>query len=130
MRWQDIREGMAVFESTGRKVGHVETLRDGYFFLVHEPRLPLVTERIVVNAADSVAGVDENGVHLRHERLELLARQMRPRDAQSSVQVAPGEDVSSLRRGDEDRRPLDVDDLREQRQEHVGRPGVSPMPSG
>jgi hypothetical protein len=128
MSSQDIREGMAVFDSTGRRTGHVESLREGHFFLVYEPTVPLVKERIVVNVADSVAGVDKDGVHLRHERLELLSRQMRPRESQSSVQVAPGEDVSSLHRGDEDRRPLDADDLREQRQEQEGRVGASPIP--
>ena len=106
MSSEEIREGMAVFDPAGRPVGHVESLQGGYFFLTHEPRIPLLIERIAVDASASVASVDLGGVHLRYGRQELLARQMRPRAAQSSHQVAPGEDISSVHRGDEDHRPL------------------------
>jgi len=112
--WQEIREGMTVFDATGRNVGHVETLADGHFFLTHDSTIPLVRERIVVDAEASVASVEADGVHLRHDRQELLSMNSRPRDSKSSHQVAPGEDVSSVRRGDEDHRPLDHDDLRAQ----------------
>ena len=114
MASEELREGMAVFDEAGRRMGYVEDLRDGHFFLTHATLIPLVKERIVVDAAASVASVDADGAHLRHDRQELLARQMRPPDAQSSRQVAPGEDVSSVRRGDEDRRELDQDDFRQQ----------------
>ena len=117
MSWEEIREGMAVFDPPGRCLGSVETPQGGYFFLAHESKIPLVKERIVVDAGASVASVDARGVHLRHDREQLLTRQLRPRDSQSSRQVAPGEDVSSVHRGDEDRRPLDHDDLRAQRDE-------------
>ena len=103
---------MAVFDASGRRIGSVESISDRHFFLTREPLLPLVKERIVVDASASVASVDANGVHLRHDRQELLAQHMRPRDAQSSRQVSPGEDTSSIRRGDEDHRPLDADDLK------------------
>jgi hypothetical protein len=127
----EIREGMAVFDETGRKIGEVEDLRDGHFFLTHTPTIPLVKERIAVDAAASVASVDADGVHLRHDRLELLARQMRPPESQSSRQVAPGEDASSIRRGDEDRRPLDTDDIRDEQREGGGTlPPHDPMSSG
>jgi len=127
---EEIQEGMAVFDPAGRPVGHVESFQGGYFFLTHEPKIPLLTERIVVDANASVASVDRSGVHLRYDRQELLARQMRPRDAQSSRQVAPGEDISSVHRGDEDHRPLDNDDLRAQRRDREGRADVSPMRPG
>lgn len=100
---------MAVFDVTGRKLGRVEDLRDGHFFLTHAL---LVTERIVVDAAVSVAYVDAQGVHLRSDREDLLTRLTRPPESQSSRQVAPGEDATSIHRGDEDRRPLDADDVR------------------
>ncbi len=106
-----IREGMAVFDVTGRQLGRVEDLRDGHFFLT---RALLVKERIVVDAAASVAYVDEQGVHLRSDREDLLTRLTRPPEAQSSRQVAPGEDATSVHRGDEDRRQLDADDLRQE----------------
>jgi hypothetical protein len=111
---REIREGMAVFDASGHCIGDVEALTDGYFFLTREPLLPLVKERIVVDASASVVSVDASGVHLRHDRQELLARQMRPPNAQSSRQVSPGEDASSIHRGDEDHRPFDVDDLKQQ----------------
>jgi len=114
----EIREGLAVLDSTGRRIGTVETPTEGYFFLTHDSKIPLVRERIVVDVAASVHSVDDEGVHLRHDREELLARQLRPRDTKSSRQVAPNEDVSSVHRGDEDRRPLDADDLRQQRPKH------------
>lgn len=115
---------MAVFDGSGRPIGYVESLSGGHFFLTREPLLPLVKERIVVDASASVASVDANGVHLRHDRQELLAHHMRPRGAQSSRQVSPGEDTSSIRRGDEDHRPLDADDLREERKASKGRAPV------
>jgi hypothetical protein len=131
MNWQEIREGMAVFDSAGRRVGHVEASRHGHFFLTHEAAIPLSKERIVVDADASVASVDKDGVHLRHDRQELLALSIRPRDSQSSRQVAPGEDVSSVHRGDEDRRPLDTGELREQRREQEGQPpGTRPTNPG
>lgn len=117
MNRAEIQEGLAVLDSTGRRIGSVETPTGAYFFLTHDSN-PLVRERIVVDVVASVDSVDDEGVHLRHDREELLARQMRPRDAKSSRQVAHGEDVSSVHRGDEDRRPLDADDLRQQRSEH------------
>jgi len=121
----EIREGMAVFDPTGRRMGRVETLRNGHFFLTHETLIPLVQERIVVDADRSVVSVDVDGVHLRHDRRDLVALHARPRDAQSSRQVAPGEDISSVHRGDEDRRPLDHDDLLDRE----GRGGMSPLSS-
>jgi hypothetical protein len=124
-----IREGMAVFDSTGKRAGRVEALRSGHFFLTRETLIPLVQERIVVDAALSVASVDADGVHLRHDRQELLTLNARPRDAQSSHQVAPGEDISAVHRGDEDRRPLDHDDVRAQRLDREGRGDTSPMSS-
>jgi len=125
--WQEIREGMTVFDSTGQNVGFVETLRNGHFFLTHDSKIPLVRERIVVDAETSVASVEADGVHLRHDRQDLLLKNSRPRDSKSSHQVAPGEDVSSVHRGDEDRRPLDHDDARAQRADKEGRADVSPM---
>ena len=110
-----LREGMSVFDPSGRRVGEVETLRNGYFFLTHTSRVPLVQDRIVVNAADSVERVDASGVHLRHDRQDLLARQMRPPEAKNLREVSPGEDVSQLHRGDEERRQLDRDDLRDRK---------------
>ncbi len=104
----ELREGLAVFDPSGRVIGEVEDLRDGHFFLTREPAIPLVKERIVVDAAASVASVDADGVHLRHDREELLRRQLRPAEVLSSRQVAPGEDPSHLHRGDEDRRPADT----------------------
>ena len=127
MSAQELREGMAVFDAAGRRVGHVEDLRHGHFFLTRETLIPLVKERIVVDASVSVASVDADGAHLRHDRQELLARQMRPPEAQSSRQVAPGQDVSSIHRGDEDRRELDADDLR---QRGEARGGGSAAPAG
>lgn len=118
----ELREGMAVFDATGRRLGQVEDLRDGHFFLT---RTSLVKERIVVDAAASVAFVDAEGVHLRSNREELLARQMRPPEEMSSRQVALGEDAASVRRGDEDRRELDADDLRNQQ---MGPPTATPRP--
>jgi len=125
--WQEIREGMAVFDPTGRNVGQVEALRNGHFFLTHQPKIPLVRERIVVDAETSVASVDANGVHLRHDRQDLLSMKSRPRESKSSRQLAAGEDVSSVHRGDEDRRPLDHDDLRAHRDDTEGRAEVSPV---
>ena len=110
---RDITKGMAVFDTTGRNVGRVEAPTGAYFFLTHDTKIPVVRERIVVDVEASVESVDDDGVHLRHDREELLAQQSRPRDAKSSRQVAPGEDVASVHRGDEDRRPLDADDLRD-----------------
>ena len=131
MSLEKIREGMAVFDPPGKHLGQVEapveTPNGGYFFLTHESKIPLVTERIAVEVDASVATVDDRGVHLRHNRDELLARQLRPRESKSSRQVAPGEDVSSVHRGDEDQRPLDHDDVKAQRQEKEGRADVSPM---
>ncbi len=127
MSWQEIHEGMTVFDTAGRDVGFVEIVRNGHFFLTHDTKIPLVRERIVVDADTSVASVDAKGVHLRYDRQELLLMKARPRDSKSSHQVAPGEDVSSVHRGDEDRRPLDHEDLRAQRDEREGRAGVSPM---
>jgi len=116
---------MAVFDVTGRKLGKVQDLRDGHFFLTHTS---LVKERIVVDAAASVASVDADGVHLRSDREELLARQMRAPETQSSGQVGQGEDAGHLRRGDEDGRQLDADELRQQDGTATGaRGGVSPM---
>ena len=117
---REIREGMAVFDASGHRIGYVEILGDEHFFLTHEPPIPLVKERIVVDAAASVASVNASGVHLRHDRQELLAHQTRPPDAKSSRQVSPGEDTSSIRRGDEDHRPLDADDLQKQRKASEG----------
>ena len=102
MNRAEIREGQAVLDSTGRRIGVVETPTGAYFFLTHDTKIPLVRERIVVDVEASVDSVDDEGVHLRHDREELLARQLRPRDAKSSHQVAHGEDVSSVHRGDED----------------------------
>ena len=96
----------------------METPTDGYFFLAYYSRFLWCRERIVVDVEASVRTVDDEGVHLRHDCEELLARQMRPRDTKSSRQVAPGEDVLSVHRGDEDRRPLDADDVRQQRLKH------------
>ena len=127
MNWQDIREGMEVFDPTGRNIGHVEIVRNGHFFLTHDTLIPVVRERIVVDARTSVASVDAAGVHLRHDRLGLLSLNARPLDSKSSHEVAPGEDVSAVHRGDEDRRPLDHDDLRTQRNDREGRAGESPM---
>ncbi len=80
--WQaEIREGMAVFDVAGRQLGRVEDLRGGHFFLT---RALLVTERIVVDVAASVASVDDQGVHLRSDREELLTRRVRPPETQSS----------------------------------------------
>lgn len=106
---------MAVFDPSGRRIGYVESLHNGHFFLTRETLLPLVRERIVVDASASVASVDAQGAHLRHDRQELLGRQLRPPEARSSHQLSPGEDPSSIRRGDEDRRPLDSDDPRAER---------------
>ncbi|MGZ3446325.1 MAG: hypothetical protein ACXWLG_13145 [Myxococcaceae bacterium] len=100
---------MAVFDVAGRQLGRVEDLHGGHFFLT---RALLVTERIVVDAAASVAYVDDRGVHLRSDREDLLTRRTRPPETKSSRQVAPGEDAASIRRGDEDRRQLDADDAR------------------
>ena len=127
MNWQEIREGMTVFDPAGRDIGHVEIIRNGHFFLTHDTLIPVVRERIVVDADTSVARVDAAGVHLRHGRHELLALNARPRDSKSSHGVTAGEDVSGVHRGDEDRRPLDQDDLRAQRREQEGRAGESPM---
>lgn len=121
----ELREGMAVYDVAGRHLGKLEDLRDGHFFLT---RAFLVKERIVVDAAASVAFVDADGVHLRSDRRELLARQMRPPESQSSRQVGPGEDAGSLHRGDEDRRQLDADDLRRaQTVPRTAEGGASPM---
>ena len=129
MNWQEkIHDGMAVFDPSGRRVGEVEAFSNGHFFVTHE--MPLATERIVVDADASVLSVEADGVHLRHDRQELLTLNARPRDSQSSRQVAPGEDVSSLHRGDEDRRPLDADDARAERRDEEGRADVSPMRPG
>ena len=111
---------MTVFDASGHRIGYVEALSEGHFFLTREPALPLVKERIVVEASASVVSVDATGVHLRHDRQELLAHQMRPPQSQSSRQVSPGEDTSSIHRGDEDRRPLDADDLREKQKTSGG----------
>lgn len=127
MSSDEICEGMAVFDPPGRCLGYVEAFTGEYFFLTRESKIPLVKERIVVEAEASVTSVDAQGVHLRHNRDELLARQMRPRESASSRQVSPGEDVSSVHRGDEDTRPLDHDDLQAQRREREGRADVSPM---
>ena len=127
MSWQDVREGMMVFDPAGRNIGHVESLRDGHFFLTHDSLIPVVRERIVVDARTSVASVDAAGVHLLQDRLGLLTLNARPRDSKSSHEVAPGEDISAVHRGDEDRRPLDHDDLRAQRSDREGRAGESPM---
>jgi hypothetical protein len=108
-----IQEGMAVFDSTGRRVGEVETPAGEHFFLARDSMIPVVRERIVVDVKASVEAVDEEGVHLRHDRQELLARQTRPRDSKSSHGVGASEDISSVHRGDEDHRPLDADDLRD-----------------
>ncbi len=125
MDWQaQIREGMAVFDVTGRKLGRVEDLRDGHFFLT---RALLVTERIVVDAAASVASVDDRGVHLRSDRDELLTRRVRPPETQSFRQVAPGEDATGIHRGDEDRRQLDSDDVRREEKAARGPGGRGPM---
>jgi hypothetical protein len=43
--------------------------------------------------------------------------------------VAPGEDISAVHRGDEDRRPLDHDDLRAQHEDNEGHEHQSPMQS-
>jgi hypothetical protein len=107
----EIREGMAVFDPAGRRIGDVEAIGHRHFFLAHTPPLPLLKELIVVDVAASVTSVDADGVHLRHAREELLGRQMRPPEVQSSRQVQPGEDPSSVHRGQEDRRPLDAGDV-------------------
>lgn len=104
---------MAVFDTTGRRVGEVEAPTGKYFFLARDSMIPIVRERIVVDVEASVESVDEEGVHLRHDRQELLARQTRPPDSKSSHEVAASDDVSSVHRGDEDHRPLDADDLRD-----------------
>lgn len=119
MSWQEIREGMTVFDPAGRNVGHVEIVRNGHFFLTRDTLIPVVRERIVVDADTSVSSVDDAGVHLRYDRQGLLLMKSRPRDSKSSRQVAPGEDISAVHRGDEDRRPLDHDDLRAQRRDGV-----------
>jgi hypothetical protein len=111
---------MAVFDASGHRIGYVEVLSDGHFFLTREPVLPLVKERIVVDASASVVSVDATGVHLRHDRQELLAHGTRPADAKSSRQVSPGEDTASVHRGDEDHRPLDADDLKQQQKTSGG----------
>lgn len=126
----DIREGVPVVDATGRRIGHVEQLRDGHFLLTHTPLVPLVKEHIVVDVAESVASVDAGGVHLRHTRDELLERQMRPPEVQSSRQVPPGEDPRSVRRGDEDRRPLDGDDLETRRTDVAPSRNLGPDPLG
>ena len=118
---REIREGMTVFDASGHQIGYVESLTEDHFFLTREPVLPLVKERIVVDASASVVSVDASGVHLRHDRQDLLARQMRAPDSQSSRQVSPGQDTSSIHRGDEDHRPLDADDLRERQKASQGR---------
>jgi hypothetical protein len=85
----------------------------------------------VVDADASVSSVDEAGVHLRHDRQQLLARQMRPPETKSSHQVAAGEDVGSLHRGDEDSRPLDSDDVRGEQDVQQGQhTGFTPMSPG
>jgi hypothetical protein len=127
--WQEIHEGMTVFDPAGRNVGHVEIIRNGHFFLTRDTLIPVVTERIVVDADRSVASVDAAGVHLRQDRQGLLMMNSRPRDSKSSHALAPGEDVSSVHRGDEDRRPLDHDDARAQRQDSEGHAHQSPMQS-
>ena len=111
MNWQEIREGMTVFDPAGRNIGHVEVIRNGHFFLTHDTLIPVVRERIVVDADTSVTKVDAAGVHLRYNRLGLLSMKARPPDSKSSHEVAPGQDISSVHRGDEDRRPLDHDEL-------------------
>jgi hypothetical protein len=108
---QHIQDGMAVFDSTGRRVGEVETPTREHFFLARDSMIPVVRERIVVDVEASVESVDDAGVHLRHDRQELLARQTRPRDSKSSHEVRAHDDVSSVHRGNEDHRPLDADDL-------------------
>jgi hypothetical protein len=124
--WQaQIREGMAVFDVAGRELGRVEDLRDGHFFLT---RALLVTERIVVDVAASVASVDDQGVYLRSDREELLTLRVRPPETQSSHQVAAGEDAAGIHRGDEDRRQLDSDDVRREENAARGPPSrVGPM---
>jgi hypothetical protein len=102
VNWQDIREGMEVFDPAGRDIGHVEIIRNGYFFLTCDTLIPVVRERIVVDARTSVASVDAGGVRLLHDRMALLLLNARPRDSKSSHQVAPGEDISAMHRGDED----------------------------
>ena len=126
MNWQEIHEGMAVFDPAGRNIGHVEVIRNGHFFLTHDTLIPVVRERIVVDADTSVTRVDAAGVHLRHNRLGLLSMKARPPDSKSSHEVAPGQDISSVHRGDEDRRPLDHDELNAQRKDREGRADQSP----
>ena len=108
----ELREGMPVFDPSGRRIGVVESLRNGHFFLTHTSFVPLVQDRSVVNAADSVERVDDSGAHLRHDRQDLLALQMRAPEAKNLREVSPGEDISHLHRGDEERRALDHGDVR------------------
>lgn len=129
MSWPEIHEGMTVFDPAGRNVGHVEIVRNGHFFLTRDTLIPVVRERIVVDADTSVASVDDAGVHLRQDRQGLLLMNSRPRDSKSSRQVAPGEDISGVHRGDEDRRPLDHDDMRAQQKDDEGHAHQSPMQS-
>ena len=120
MNWQEIREGMTVFDPAGRNIGHVEIMRNGHFFLTRDTLIPVVRERIVVDADTSVTSVDAAGVHLRYDRQGLLLMKSRPRDSKSSHEVAPGADISAVHRGDEDRRPLDQGDLLAQRKDREG----------
>ena len=126
------REGMPVFDPSGHRLGHVESVHAGHFFLTHTSApLPLAKERIVVNAADSVERVDGSGVHLKHDRQDLLARQMRPPESKNLRQVSPGEDVSHLHRGDEERRERDRGDSGELRPgSESSRTGLGSTPSG
>jgi len=103
-----LREGMVVFDPSGHPIGTVESPTDGHFFVTHTPLVPLVTERIVVDAEASVARVDAAGVHLRHDTHQLLVRQSRPLESLSSHQLEPGEDPSQLHRGDEDHRSVET----------------------
>jgi hypothetical protein len=111
---------MAVFDPSGHLIGEVEALTEGHFFVTHTPRLPLVKERIVVDAASSVERVDADGVHLRHDPHQLLLRQLRPHESLSSHQLRAGEDPTQLHRGDEDHRS-EADE---------GRHRQNPMPAG
>ena len=107
-----LRNGMVVFDPSGHPIGEVESLTGEHFFVSHVPLIPLVTERIVVDVGASVERVDTDGVHLRHDRHQLLLRQLRPPESLSSHQLEPGEHPSQLHRGDEDRRSVETAEAR------------------
>ena len=108
-----LRDGMTVFDPSGHPIGDVESFTGEHFFVSHTPLVPLVTERIVVDVGASVERVGADGVHLRHDRHQLLLRQLRPVESLSSHQIEPGEDPSQLHRGDEDHRSVETNEARD-----------------